>query len=95
MSIQELLVEKGVNLECLSHGEYRRLLVGSEIYRQQQWMIENQRSSIENRIVSVTQPHVRPMVRGKAGANTEFGTKLSVSCCDGYAGSRANELGEL
>ena len=59
--------------------------MGAEIYRQQQWMMENKTERIENRIVSVSQPHVRPMVRGKARANTEFGAKISVSCCNGYA----------
>ena len=52
------LINKGVSLECLTGGEYGRLVVGSEIYRQQQWMIDNKTSSIENRIVSLTQPHV-------------------------------------
>jgi len=81
----EKLIEKGVSLECLSHREYRRLLVGAEIYRQQQEMVDNQKSRVNNRIVSVSQPHVRPIVRGKAGAQTEFGAKISVSCCNGYA----------
>ena len=39
---------------------------------------------INDRIVSLNQPHVRPIVRGKAGKNTEFGAKLSASCIDGY-----------
>ncbi len=32
----------------------------------------------------LSQPHVRPIVRGKAGKPTEFGAKLSVSCVDNY-----------
>jgi len=35
-------------------------------------------------IVSLSQPHVRPIVRGKAGKPTEFGAKLSVSYVDHY-----------
>jgi IS5 family transposase len=35
-------------------------------------------------IVSLSQPHVRPIVRGKAGKLTEFGAKLSVSYVDHY-----------
>ena len=81
----ETLIEKGVKLECLNRREYRRLLVGAEIYQQQQWMVENRTERIENRIVSVSQPHVRPIVRGKARENTEFGAKISASCFDGYA----------
>src|SRR5699024_10680939 len=40
---------------------------------------------IEDRIVSISQPHVRPIVRGKTNARVEFGAKLSVSVIDGYA----------
>jgi len=40
---------------------------------------------IEDRIVSISQPHVRPIVRGKAGAATEFGAKVAISMMDGYA----------
>jgi hypothetical protein len=31
---------------------------------------------INDRIVSISQPHVRPIVRGKATAETEFGASL-------------------
>jgi transposase, IS5 family len=34
--------------------------------------------------IGVYQPHVRPIKRGKAGAATEFGSKISVSAVDGY-----------
>jgi transposase, IS5 family len=40
---------------------------------------------VENRIVSISQPHVRPIVRGKAGTNVDFGVKLVVSVEDGKA----------
>ena len=40
---------------------------------------------VEDRIVSISQPHVRPIVRGKAKANVEFGAKVAVSMVDGYA----------
>ena len=76
------LIKKGATVECLLKKEYRRLLVGSEICRQQQWMIENKREKIENRIVSVSQPHVRRIVRGKGRVNTEFGAKISVVVMD-------------
>ena len=38
-------------------------------------MYENKENKVENRIVSLTQPHVRPIVRGKAGTPVEFGAK--------------------
>lgn len=31
------------------------------------------------------EPHVRPIVRGKARANVEFGAKLAISVVDGFA----------
>jgi hypothetical protein len=39
---------------------------------------------VDDRIVSISQPHVRPILRGKAAAPVEFGAKISVSCVDGY-----------
>ncbi|NUN88190.1 transposase, partial [Coprococcus comes] len=36
-------------------------------------------------IVSISQPHVRPIVRGKTRAPVEFGAKVAVSVVDGYA----------
>ncbi len=78
------LIEKIASLELLSRRQYKNLLVSAEIYRQQDLMWSNNQKRIDNRIVSLTQPHVRPIVRGKAGSPTEFGAKLSVSCVEGY-----------
>ncbi|MCT7992169.1 IS5 family transposase [Laspinema olomoucense] len=78
------LIAQGASLELLSRTQYRNLLVSSEIYRQQDLMWSNNQKRIDHRIVSLTQPHVRPIVRGKSGSPTEFGAKLSVSCVEGY-----------
>ncbi|MEM6752085.1 MAG: IS5 family transposase [Cyanobacteria bacterium P01_C01_bin.38] len=78
------LVNLGANLSELSHRQYKILLVVSEVYRQQSWLYENNKKSINYRIVSLSQPHIRPIVRGKAGKTVEFGAKLSASCFDGY-----------
>jgi len=51
----------------------------SEVYRQQQWMYDHRSRRIDHRIVSISQPHVRPIKRGKAGSEIEFGAKLSLS----------------
>lgn len=72
-------------LESLSNGLYRDLLVIHELYRQQKEMYDAQSHRIESRIVSISQPHVRPIVRGKAGAPVEFGAKVELSLVDGYA----------
>jgi len=72
------------SLGLLGKGLYRELLVVSELYRQQRKMHERRLRSVSGRIVSIAQPHVRPIVRGKAGVPTEFGAKVSVSLVDGY-----------
>ncbi len=72
----------GTSLSSLSRKEYKNLLVVAEIYRQQLWMYENKAIRIEDRIVSINQPHIRPIVRGKAGASVEFGAKISASCVE-------------
>ena len=80
----EQLIEKGAKLSSLTPQQYRRFLVGNEIVRQQQQMWDSCTHRIEDRIVSLTQPHIRPIVRGKAGAPTEFGAKLSACCFEGF-----------
>ncbi|MEG3960559.1 IS5 family transposase [Microcoleus sp. herbarium2] len=82
-SISELIAG-GAKLSSLNKTQYKSLLVIAEVYRQQQWMWSNKKQSIPDRIVSITQPHIRPIVRGKAGTAVEFGAKLSASCVDGY-----------
>lgn len=74
-----------VGLKHLSKKQYRDLLIIQELYRQQQQMYETKNQRIEDRIVSIQQPHIRPIVRGKSKANVEFGAKISVSVIDGFA----------
>lgn len=78
------LINSGASLSSLNPLKYKMLLVATEVYRQQLWMYENESKRIDDRIVSITQPHIRPIVRGKAGKPVEFGAKLSVSCFDNY-----------
>ena len=54
------------------------------LYEQQLRMYKQKVHSVENRIVSLSQPHVRPIPRGKANARTEFGAKVAVSVVNGY-----------
>jgi hypothetical protein len=54
------------------------------IYEQQTTMWENKTNKIEDRIVSLHQPHIRCIVRGKAGKPYEFGPKIAVSKVNGY-----------
>jgi hypothetical protein len=55
------------------------------LYAQQKEMYDNKKNKCSNRIVSIHQPHVRPMVRGKDKSKAEFGAKLSVSEHDGMS----------
>jgi transposase, IS5 family len=74
-------------LEALSRRDYRPLLIVTEVNRQQLHMYENNENRVDDRIVSLTQPHIRPIVRGKSGTPVEFGAKLSASCVNGYTGA--------
>ena len=47
-------------------------------------MYQQKVKRIDHRIVSISQPHIRPIVRGKVGASVEFGAKLNVSYVEGY-----------
>ena len=71
-------------LQTLNRAQYKNLLVIREVYRQQKEMFEQRTQRVDARIVSLYQPHVRPIVRGKAGAKVEFGVKLSASLDGGY-----------
>jgi hypothetical protein len=56
-----------------------------DVYLQQLEMYQEKKHKVDDRIVSIHQPWVRPIVRGKATANVEFGAKISVSLVNGYA----------
>ena len=57
-----------------------------KLYEQQRYMYDNKVHSVENRIVSISQPWIRPIVRGKLRAPVEFGAKLDISIdTEGYA----------
>ncbi|HKM82892.1 MAG TPA: IS5 family transposase [Candidatus Acidoferrum sp.] len=81
----DTLIDRYNGLNTLTRRQYRDVLVIRELCRQQEYMYRNNTHSIEDRIVSISQPHVRPMVRGKASAAVEFGAKIVVSRVEGYA----------
>ena len=74
-----------LRLSQLSRRLYRNLLVCREVFRQQHQMYETGTRRVDDRIVSISQPHVRPIKRGKAGRDTEFGAKLSISVIGGFS----------
>lgn len=56
--------------------EISLLMTIYKLYEQQQYMYQNKVHSVGNRIVSISQPWIRPIVRGKTKAPVEFGQKL-------------------
>ena len=81
----ENMVSMGATLTLLGDELYRKLLVIQELCRQQWDMYLRRSHQVEDRIVSIDQPHVRPIVRGKAGSPVEFGAKVMVGLVGGYA----------
>ena len=73
------------NYDNLNTKQKQELQTIRTLYDQQKHMIDNRTHTVDNRIVSISQPHVRPIVRGKAAARTEFGAKVAVSVINGYA----------
>lgn len=61
-----------------------RLQVIPLVYAQQKEMYDNNTRTCSDRIVSLSQPFVRPIQRGKRPNPTEFGQKLHLSVVDGY-----------
>lgn len=66
--------------------EWRNFWVVQELYRQQEIMYNDRRRRIDDRLISIQQPHARPIKRGKGGGkDTEFGPKINVSLSEGFA----------
>ena len=63
----------------LKPKQIERLAVIRELVEQQQYMYDNKVHSVKDRIVSISQPYIRPIVRGKAKSPVEFGAKLDMS----------------
>ena len=80
----EYLKERGSSIDLLTKKEQQKLETIKKLYEQQQWMYENNKRSIEKRIVSIEQSYIRPIVRGKARQSVEFGAKISISYLNGY-----------
>jgi len=69
----------------LNKKDHKYLLVINTLFEQQFRMFREGSHKVEHRIVSIHQPHVRPIVRGKTNAYVEFGAKINVSMMNGFA----------
>lgn len=80
--IGTLLIMSGI--EVLPEKRINRIMTICELHRQQLYMNKSNTRSCENRIISLRQPHIRAIVRGKAGKRYEFGQKIALSVINGY-----------
>lgn len=71
-------------LQLLPQRKQTMLQVIRTLYTQQEEMYRNGSRRVADRIVSLSQPWVRPIVRGKQNAEVEFGAKVEMSVVDGY-----------
>lgn len=70
--------------ETLPPGKLERLAAVMLLYNQQKTMYDTRTHRIPDRIVSLGQYWVRPIVRGKQRADVEFGAKVAMSVVDGF-----------
>ena len=75
------------------NNEYRNLHFLPEVFslmlKYERFMFDNKTHSVENRIVSISQPYIRPIVRGKAKSPVEFGAKLDKN--SGYCSEKLHK----
>ena len=78
--IEEMLTEypHGTPIP-IPNGLLRRYWVLPHLYQQQYEMYKTNTRRCDDRIVSISQPYIRPIIRGKPGKIVEFGAKISVS----------------
>jgi len=69
----------------LTYAQQRLFWIIQTAYAQQKYMYDKDVHSCSDRIVSIYQPYVRPIPRGKLKSQIEFGAKLGVSLDDGFA----------
>lgn len=81
-SINMMLDMLGEN--TLEYKHMREFWVIQILNEQQRKMYQEKTNRCDDRIVSISQPHVRPIVRGKQGKKVEFGSKLGLSLANGF-----------
>jgi hypothetical protein len=68
----------------LNRTKQRTLLAIYKMWTQQNTMFHTGVHTCSDRIISIHQPHLRPIIRGKAKAKVEFGAKIGVSIVSGF-----------
>jgi hypothetical protein len=82
LTLEVLLAIVGYGI--ITDADLFRLCTICKVYRQQKEMIEGGTHRCDDRIVNLRQPHVRCIIRGKAGAFYEFGQKLHLAVVNGF-----------
>ena len=81
---RDLAAIEACDVAKLSSKSQQQLAVVRKLYEQQKQMYETKTHQVPDRIVSIHQLWVRPIVRGKATADVEFGAKVAISVVGGY-----------
>ena len=76
--------QAGSLLSCFSRHDYKGLEAAFKMYEQQKMMLEQNVRSCADRIISIYQSHLRPIVRGKTKARGELGAKIGGSIVNVY-----------
>jgi len=82
--LEEILKECREKGLMMKKKVLERFEVVKKIYSQQLEMYKKGTQRIQDRIVSLSKPLVRPIKRGKAGQSVEFGPKAALSQVDGF-----------
>ena len=84
-SFINLIAVHGTQLfDSLNRHERKVAIAIIKMYYQQLQMFKDGTHTCADRIVSIFQSHVRPIVRGKSKSPTEFGAKIGASIVNGY-----------
>ena len=78
-TLESLLNELSNPAIPLSPKKLKQYWVIQHVYSQQAEMYRTKSHRCDDRIVSIHQPHLRPIIRGKLNKSVEFGAKISVS----------------
>ena len=69
---------------CYMYRDLSNFSAIRKAYEQQKYRFDHDVCFFLDRIVSIFQSHVRPIVRGKAGRKKEYGAKIGVSVVNGF-----------
>ncbi len=78
----QIVLQKGI---ALSSKQNAQMLTITKVYEQQHSKVYGEVEPIKDRIVSLSKPYIRPIVRGKETKAVEFGAKVNKLQVDGIS----------